>query len=169
MHLIQLGLVPRLCVVFAACTTSSSHGDRIPLMQGKVFVCQADERLIHPAPKSAVDSYATALNDYHSLQLPLYRRIETPSGLVFLSVVLAEPNANPTASILAEDRDAILDHAVDASGSYLLLQKNDRWYIVTFPAILTDPRIALSYASADSTSAHTWHATREALRRIEND
>jgi len=138
-------------------------------MQGKVFVCKADERLVHPAPKPTVDSYASALNDYDSLQLPLYRLVETPSGSVFLSVVLAEPNANPVESILSEDRDAILDHAVDANGSFLLLQKHNRWYSVAFPAVLTDPRIALSFTSADSASVQAWHTTREALRRIENE
>jgi hypothetical protein len=135
-------------------------------MQGKVFVCQAEERLTHPASKVAVDGYGAALNDYDGLQLPLYRMVETPSGTVFLSVVMAEPGVNVAALIVSQDREAIIDYDVDATGVFLLLKKQLRWYSLAMPAVLKDPPIAVSYTSTDSASVHTWHAKREALQRI---
>ncbi len=160
-------VVSAFVAALAGCSAPSNSGERIPLMQGKVFACNAQERVVHPAPKTAIDSYGAALNEYEGVQLPLYRMIESPSGTVYVSVVMAEPNVDPVQTVVAAHRDSVLDVAADSAGRYILLQRHGRWFSVAFPNVLRDPRIAMAYASADSTSVREWHTTREAIRRIE--
>lgn len=153
-------------VALVACSASSPTGERVPLMQGKAFECTPKERVVHPAPKVQVDAYGVALNDYGSFQMPLYRMIESEKGQIYVSVVMADSTVDPMSVIQADTAASVVSVDRSNQGPAVLLRKAGAWYSIAFPSVLTDPRIAITFASADSATAHSWFTNRYSFSRV---